>query len=213
MPTLEITDEGSYFVRTNINYQIITYQVRDMGVTFLNKHGIQVGQCFTRELLQELRKQQLIFTNGTGTSHIPVINTSIKETPRSQQMDSYQTINVIDIPNVAINDENTKERVHVVNKDFLPLIDHANKFNRHGTFFKKQQRYIQMDKDEKMAFGTMYCIVFYGLEGHKIVPFPDRIKTICIGRHNVWVAWEFSIPKQLDADIRQWSICIEHPIC
>ncbi len=162
MPTLEITDEGSYFVRTSINHQIVTYQVRDIGVTFLNQYGIVEGQTFSPKLLQELRERNFVFTNGTGISweHTKTTTTKIAESVFDHQTTRDDVGDVQKTLRIASYSESKKDCINVVHKDFLSQVEYVKEFNRYGTFLKKQQKYISMSEGEPMMPDFMYCIVF-----------------------------------------------------
>lgn len=214
MPTLKMTEEGTYYTKVYGMGRFITYQVKDAGVCLLGKRGFPVGQEFPVELLQELRNQDALFTYGTGISNecSTVTITDLRENVNIQKVYTNQTLNAVDMVDKPSAYKDGNEHIHLVFTDFSDQFDYPIKLNRHGSFFKKQQKYVQMSEDEPMVPGMMHCIVFYGTEGHKIVPFPNIIKTRCIGRHNIWVAWEFRIPQQPDISAYKWCINIKHPM-
>lgn len=69
MPTLEQKENGDYFIRSRIasSGTIITWQVRGMGISFLQKHGVNPGNQFDQKLLQEMIRCNYVFTGGSGT--------------------------------------------------------------------------------------------------------------------------------------------------
>ena len=207
MPTLEITNEGNYIIKTFIYGKHVTYQLRGTGVTFLNNYGIEAGDKFSPKLLHELRERKLVFTNGSGTSE----KLSTSPTINIQKHQSIlQTATDVSRDTLA---KSTRETGNAARSDFTKLIGSTKELNRRGTFFRKvcgkSHSYNRMKQGEFTLPGMAYCIVFHHWESCTIY-IPPTIQTKCIGSCNLWEVWAFDIPKQVNATIYSWGVRIGH---
>ena len=218
MPTLEITNQGNYIVRTHFHKKrsldeiYSTYQLMSAGITFLNQHGIKVGDSFSYELFIELKRRKLVFTNGSGVSR--TLPTSYTTT--SHEYQNTQRIDVYASNDTSGRCADNRAASNTIRSDFTQLIGTTKGLNRCGTFFKKDVRvqnplYVRLERDELLLSSKAYCIVFHHHEIHKIY-IPPMIQTKCIGSCHLWEVWAFDIPKCINKTIRRWGIRIGHPI-
>jgi len=78
MPRFEQTQDGNYIIISHAKGQFVTYQLHGVGVTFLNQHGVNLGEIFPPKLLYEMIQRNFVFTNGSGIQknlHQPVNRT------------------------------------------------------------------------------------------------------------------------------------------
>ena len=67
MPTLEQKENGDYYIRAYSHFKgdIVTWQVRDLGLTYLQRKGVYAGKTFPAWQLQEMIESNWAYIGGS----------------------------------------------------------------------------------------------------------------------------------------------------